>query len=183
MEFTETKLKGGFLVRLRSIEDHRGYFARAFCRDEFLAHGLNGNMIQLNVGFSHAKGTLRGLHYQEAPHQEAKIVRCSRGAIYDVMVDVRPESPTRGQWVAAELTPDNRSMLYVPEGFAHGYQTLVDDTEITYLASRSYVAAAATGVRFNDPAFAIEWPLPVAVVSDADRNWPDFEHRDVDVVS
>jgi dTDP-4-dehydrorhamnose 3,5-epimerase len=181
MEFRETRLKGAFLVGPTRIEDHRGYFARAFCREEFLAHGLNGNMIQSNVGFSHAKGTLRGLHYQNPPHQEAKFVRCTRGAIYDVMVDLRVDSPTRGQWVAAELTSDNGMMLYVPEGFAHGYQTLVDDTEMTYLTTRPYVAAAATGVRFDDPALAVEWPLPVAVISDADRNWPDFERRGVDV--
>ena len=182
MEFTETKLKGAFLVRLKSIEDHRGYFARAFCRDEFLAHGLNGNMIQLNVGFSHAKGTLRGLHYQQAPHQEAKFVRCTRGAIYDVIVDVRRDSPTGVSGSEPSSRADNGTMLYVPEGFAHGYQTLVDGTEMSYLTSTPYVASAAKGIRFNDPAFGIVWPLPIAVISDPDRSWPDFEDRDANAL-
>ena len=175
MEFTETRLKGAYLVRLKRIEDHRGFFARGFCRDEFASHGLNSNMMQLNVGFSHSKGTLRGLHYQEAPHAEAKFVRCTRGAIYDVIVDVREGSPTRGQWVGAELTADDGTMLYAPEGFAHGYQTLVDNAEMYYLTSAPYASKAAKGVRFDDPLLSIEWPLTVAVISDADRNWPDFQ--------
>jgi dTDP-4-dehydrorhamnose 3,5-epimerase len=174
MEFTETKLKGAYFVRQKRIEDQRGFFARGFCRDEFLAHGLNAGMMQLNVGFSHVKGTLRGVHYQEAPHQEAKFVRCTRGAVYDVIVDLRPDSPTVGQWIGAELTPDNGTMLYAPEGFAHGYQTLTDDAEIYYMTSAPYAATAAKGVRFDDPAFGIEWRLPVSMISDQDRNWPDY---------
>jgi dTDP-4-dehydrorhamnose 3,5-epimerase len=130
-------------------------------------------MVQLNVGFSHRKGTLRGLHYQVPPHQEAKLIRCTRGAVFDVIVDLRPDSPTRGQWIGAELSEENSLMLYAPEGFAHGYQTLVDNTETYYLTSASYAASAARGVRYNDPAFGISWPLPVSVVSDADRRWPD----------
>src|SRR5258706_4585800 len=126
MDFTPTNLPGAFLVSLRRIEAHRGFFARGWCRDEFAAHGLTANMVQLNVGFSHKKGTVRGLHYQTAPHEEAKFVRCTRGAIFDVIVDLRPGSPTRGQWLGAELTPGNALMLYAPEGFAHGYQTLAD---------------------------------------------------------
>ena len=174
MEFTETRLKGAYLVRVKRIEDHRGFFGRGFCRDEFVAHGLNGSMVQLNVGFSHTKGTLRGLHYQEAPHAEAKFMRCTRGAIFDVIVDIREESPTRGEWVGAELTADDGTMLYAPEGFLHGYQTLVDDVEMYYMTSSPYAPKAAKGFRFDDPAFAIEWPLPVGVISDVDRNWPDF---------
>jgi len=174
MEFTETRLKGAYLVRLKRIEDHRGFFARGFCRDQFLAHGLNANMLQLNIGFSHTKGTLRGLHFQEAPHAEAKFVRCTRGAIHDVIVDVRANSPTRGQWIGVELTADNGTMLYAPEGFAHGYQTFVDNSEMYYLTSAPYSSTASKGVRFDDPAFGIEWPLPVSVISDPDRTWPDY---------
>jgi dTDP-4-dehydrorhamnose 3,5-epimerase len=176
MEFTETKLKGAFLIGLTKIEDHRGFFARGWCRDEFANQGLTSNMVQLNIGFSHKKGTIRGLHYQLAPHQEAKLVRCTRGAILDVIVDLRPDSPTNRQWVGVELTALNSLMLYVPEGFAHGYQTLVDDTEMYYMTSCSYVPAAARGRRYNDPAFQISWPLPVTVISDADRNWTDYGH-------
>jgi dTDP-4-dehydrorhamnose 3,5-epimerase len=174
MEFTETALKGAFLVAFTKIEDHRGFFARAWCRDEFARHGLNPNMVQLNIGFSLKKGTVRGLHYQDPPHQEAKFVRCTRGAIFDVIVDLRPGSPTRGRWYGAELTPENALMLYVPEGFAHGYQTLTDDTEMYYLTSASYTASAARGLRYNEPAFGISWPLPVAAISDADAEWPDY---------
>ena len=174
MEFTETRLKGAYLVSLKRIEDHRGFFARGFCRTEFEQHGLNPNMLQLNVGFSHAKGTVRGIHYQEAPHQEAKFMRCTRGAIFDLVVDLRPESPTRGQWLGVELTAENGLMLYAPEGFAHGYQTLEDDTEMYYLTSAPYAASAAKGVRFDDPTLRIDWPMPVTVISDPDRGWPDY---------
>ena len=174
MEFTETRLKNAYLVRLKRIEDQRGYFARGFCRDEFQAHGLNPNLAQLNVAFSHAKGTVRGMHYQEAPHAEAKCIRCTRGAIFDVIVDLRPESATRGQWFGVELTADNGLMLYAPEGFAHGYQTLADDTEMYYLTSAPYAPSAARGVRFDDPALRIDWPMPATVVSEPDRGWPDF---------
>ena len=174
MEFTETTLRGSFLVGFNKIVDHRGFFARGWCRDEFASHGLNPNMAQLNIGFSHKKGTLRGLHYQDPPHQEAKFVRCTRGALFDVIVDLRPGSPTRGQWFGAELTDGNARMIYAPEGFAHGYQTLTDDTEMYYLTSAPYAAAAAHGVRYNEPAFGIAWPLPVAVISDVDASWPDY---------
>src|ERR1044071_3773799 len=133
MEFNETPLKGAFLVGMRPIVDDRGFFGRAFCRDEFEKHGLNPNAVQLNVGFSHKKGTLRGLHYQVAPHEEAKFVRCTRGRLFDVVVDLRSASPTRGKWFGAELSQENGLMMYLPEGFAHGYQTLLDDTEMYYL--------------------------------------------------
>jgi len=174
MDFLETTIPGAFLVTLKKITDDRGYFGRGFCRDEFKAHGLIGDMVQLNVGSSHKKGTLRGMHFQARPHQEAKFVRCTRGALYDVVVDLRHDSPTRLRWFGAELTADNGKMLYVPEGFAHGYQTLVDDTDMYYLTSATYAASAAGGVRHDDPAFGIRWPLPVSVISDADGRWPDY---------
>jgi dTDP-4-dehydrorhamnose 3,5-epimerase len=174
MNFTETRLAGAFLISLSKIEDHRGFFARGWCEDEFAKHGLTSNMVQLNVIFSHKKGTLRGLHYQIPPHQEAKLARCTRGALFDVIVDLRPDSPTRGQWFGAELTPENALMLLAPEGFAHGFQTLADDTEMYYLTSGFYAAAAARGVRYNEPAFGISWPLPVTAISDPDLKWPDF---------
>ena len=174
MEFTETRLKGAYSVRLKEIADNRGYFARGWCRDEFAQHGLKAEMVQLNVGFSHKKGTLRGLHYQEAPHAEAKFVRCTRGAIYDVIVDLREESPTHKQWLAFELTEDNGTMLYVPEGFAHGYQTLTDNADMYYMTSAMFARNSAGGVRFDDIAFNIQWPLPVSVISEADQKWPDY---------
>ena len=175
MEFTETPLKGACVVRLRKIEDDRGYFARAWCRDEFLQQGLNPAMVQLNVGFSHRRGTVRGMHYQLAPHAEAKFIRCTRGAIYDVIIDLREGSPTFGQWYGQELTPDNGLMVYAPEGFAHGYQTLQDDSEMYYFTSAAYAPATARGIRYDDPIVGIKWPLPVSLISNADRNWPGFE--------
>lgn len=174
MEFTETRLPGAFLVRVKRIEDPRGYFGRGWCRDEFAQHGLDPDMVQLNVGFSHRQGTLRGLHYQEPPHAEAKLVRCTRGAIYDVIVDLRPGSPTRGRWFGAELTADSGDMLYAPKGCAHGYQTLTDNADMYYMTSAVYAASAARGVRYNDPTLAIHWPLPVAVISERDQTWPDY---------
>ena len=175
MLFTATKLAGAFLVSLRKIEDDRGFFARGWCADELAKHGLAPNMAQLNISFSAKRGTIRGLHYQLPPHAEAKFVRCTRGAIFDVAVDLRRDSPTRGQWIGAELTADNGLMLYVPEGCAHGYLTLADDTEAYYLTSSPYAPGAARGARYNDPAFGIAWPEPVVVVSDADDRWPDYQ--------
>ncbi len=177
MEFTETALKGAFLVGLRRITDERGFFARGWCRDEFAAHGLNPNMVQLNTAASHRKGTLRGMHYQTAPHEEAKFVRCTRGALFDVIVDLRPGSPTHRHWFGAELSGDNGLMLYVPEGFAHGYETLTNDTEMYYLTAAAYAPGSARGVRYNDPGFGISWPLPVEVISEADASWPDYAKR------
>jgi len=174
MDFIETKLKGAFLIRLKKIEDDRGFFARGWCREEFVQHGLNPDMVQLNVGFSHKKGTLRGMHYQEKPSQEVKLIRCTRGAIFDVIIDLRPGSLTRKQWCGVELTAENTHMLYAPEGFAHGYQTLVDDTEMYYFTSAFYASSAARGVRYNDPTFCIQWPLPVTAISEADQKWPDY---------
>ena len=174
MEFIETGLKGAYQVRLKKIEDDRGHFARAWCREEFQQHGLIPNMVQLNVGFSHRQGTVRGMHYQLPPHAEAKFIRCTRGAIYDVIIDLRGGSSTFGKWHGLELTADNGLMLYAPEGFAHGYQTLQDNSEMYYMTSAPYAPAAARGVRHDDPAFAVKWPLAVGVISAADRAWPDF---------
>ncbi len=175
MIFSPTELKGAYLVGLQRIEDARGFFARGWCRKEFTEQGLNPDLAQLNLAFSHRRGTLRGLHFQVAPHAEAKLVRCTRGALYDVIIDLRPGSPTFRRWLGVELTADNRQMLYVPEGFAHGYQTLADETEMYYQTTEFYVPQAARGVRYNDPAFAVKWPLPVAVISEADQKWPDFQ--------
>jgi dTDP-4-dehydrorhamnose 3,5-epimerase len=174
MEFKPTKLQGAFLVSIRKIVDNRGFFGRAWCKDELGQHGLNPNMLQLNTALSHKKGTIRGMHYQEAPHAEAKFIRCTRGAIYDVIVDLRKDSPTFSQWVGVELTADNGDMLYAPEGFAHGYQTLEDDTEMYYLTTAAYAPSSARGLRFDDPKLAIDWPLPLSVISEADQKWPDF---------
>jgi dTDP-4-dehydrorhamnose 3,5-epimerase len=176
MEFTETALKGAYVIRLKKLEDDRGYFARAWCCDEFDRQGLNANMLQLNVGFSHSRGTLRGMHYQLAPHAEAKFIRCTRGSIYDVIVDLRMESPTFGHWHGQELTADSGMMLYAPEGFAHGYQTLQDDTEMYYFTTARYAPAAARGIRYDDSHLGIKWPLPVSLISEADRNWPGFQN-------
>lgn len=174
MEFTKTELKDAFLISPKKVNDHRGFFTRAWCREEFMSHGLNPDMTQLNVGFSHRAGTLRGMHFQAAPHAEAKFVRCTRGAIFDVIVDLRESSPNFGQWLGVELAADNCKMLYVPEGFAHGYQTLVDDAEMYYLTTCGFAPGSARGVRYDDPAFQIEWPLPVTAISAADQNWPDW---------
>ncbi len=174
MIFKETKLKGAFVIEIEKREDERGFFARIWCQQEFAEHGLNFSLAQANIGFSRKKGTLRGLHYQVAPHQEAKLVRCTAGAIYDVMIDLRPASLTYQQWFGIELTADNHRMLYVPEGFAHGYQTLADDTEVFYPVSQFYAPGAERGVRYNDPTFEIEWPLEVQVISEKDKNWPNY---------
>lgn len=174
MLFDECKLKGAFVIDPEKREDQRGFFARAWCRKEFEAHGLNSDCVQVNVGYNRTGGTLRGMHFQIAPHAEAKLVRCTRGAVYDVIIDLRPDSPTYREWVGVELTADNHRMLYVPEGFAHGYQTLTADTEISYQTSQFYHAEAARGVRHNDPAFGILWPRKVELISEADRSWPDF---------
>lgn len=174
MQFTQTNLTGVYVIKIKKLEDDRGYFGRSWCQAEFQEHGLNPSMVQMNTGFSHHRGTVRGMHYQLAPHAEAKFVRCTRGAIYDVVVDLRKASPTFGQWHGVELTADNGLMLYAPEGFAHGYQTLQNATEMYYMTSALYAPASARGVRHDDPAFGIRWPLPVSVISAADREWPAF---------
>ena len=175
MFFKETELKGVFVVEPEIIEDERGFFACSWSPVEFEKHGLNTRLVQCNISFNKKRGTLRGMHFQAKPHQEAKLVRCTRGGIYDVAVDLRPESPTRYRWVAAELTADNYQMLYIPEGFAHGYQTLVDNTEIFYQMSETYHPESARGLRYDDPVFGVKWPLPLSVISERDRSYADFE--------
>jgi dTDP-4-dehydrorhamnose 3,5-epimerase len=175
MRFIPTELAGAWLIELELRHDARGYFARTFCEQEFAGQGLVSRFVQCNVAWNKAAGTLRGLHYQAAPHAETKVVRCTRGALYDVIVDLRPGSPTRGKWVAVELAPMNGLMLYVPEGFAHGYQTLEPDTEVSYLMSALPVPEAERGLRWDDPALAIRWPLPSPILSDRDRSHPPFQ--------
>lgn len=170
MIFEELSLKGAYLIKPEKREDDRGFFARVFCSEEFSAHGLKTNPVQCNVSYNKKKGTLRGMHYQVAPHAEVKIVRCTAGEIIDAIIDLRPESATYRQWASVILSSENRFLLYVPEGFAHGYQTLTDDTEVFYQSTAPYCAEAERGVRWDDPAFAIEWPLPVAAISAKDRN-------------
>ena len=175
MNFAETKLRGAFVIDVERREDQRGFFARAWCQKEFEAHGLVNRFVQANIGFNYKKGTVRGMHFQMNPYQEVKLVRCTMGRVLDVIVDLRHESETYRQWIGVELTADNRKMLYIPEGCAHGYQTMVDNTEVVYDASKFYAPQYATGVLFNDPVFGIEWPLAVEVISDADRSWPAYQ--------
>jgi dTDP-4-dehydrorhamnose 3,5-epimerase len=174
MQFTETKLKGAFIIEPEKLEDDRGFFARSWCEREAAAYGLRPKWVQCNISFNKQKATLRGMHYQSAPFAEAKLVRCTMGAIYDVFIDLRPDSCTLKQWVAIELSAENRRMLYIPEEFAHGFLTLCDKTEIFYQMSQFHAPTHAGGVRWNDPAFAIEWPCDVRVISDKDRHYPDF---------
>lgn len=174
MVFIETKLKGAFIIELEYFEDERGFFARTFCQHEFEKFGLKTQFVQCNIVFNKHKGTLRGMHYQIKPYAEAKLVRCIRGAMYDVMLDLRPDSITFKQWVAVELTADNRRMVYVPEGFAHGAQSLRDDTEVFYQMSEFYYPECARGVRWDDPAFGIEWPITDLLLSIKDQNYQDF---------
>ncbi|MBA2380347.1 MAG: dTDP-4-dehydrorhamnose 3,5-epimerase [Blastocatellia bacterium] len=181
MIFTETKLAGAFVIDLDPIEDSRGFFARSWSEEEFVKHGLTTRNKQANVSFNRIKGTLRGMHRQAEPFAEVKLVRCTRGAIVDVIIDLRPDSPTYMQWTSVELTGENHRMLYVPENFAHGFQTLEDNTEVTYQVSEVYTPSAERGIRFDDPAFGIEWPLAVEVISDKDRTWADFKGEEVAV--
>ncbi len=174
MLFQRTQLHDAWLIRLELLGDARGAFARTFCEREFAVHGLETRFVQHSRSISATCGTLRGMHFQRAPHEEVKLVSCVKGAIWDVIIDLRPHSPTFRRWQGFELTADNRDQLYVPQGFAHGFQTLSDDTEVHYLISAFYEPHASAGVRYNDPAFGIEWPLPVSVIADKDRNWPDF---------
>ena len=174
MKFTETELKGAFVVEPERLEDERGFFARSWCLREFEAHGLNARLVQCDISFSKAKGTLRGMHYQLSPFQEAKLVRCTQGSIYDVIIDLRPGSPTFKKYFGCALTAENRRALYVPEGFGHGFVTLEDATEVFYQMSEFYSPEHARGVRWNDPAFGIPWPLTPTTMSEKDRTCPDF---------
>lgn len=175
MIFRETPIPGAFVVEPERIEDERGFFARTWCEREFREHGLDPRLAQCSVSFNRRAGTLRGMHYQAAPHGEAKLVRCTMGAIYDVVVDLRPDSPAFRRWTAVELSARNRRMLYIPQGLAHGFQTLEPDTEVFYQISEFYHPESARGVRWNDPAFGIEWPEAAErVLSDRDAGYPDF---------
>lgn len=171
MNFKETPLSGSYLIEPEQLADHRGFFARIWCESEVRAMGLNAEIAQSNLGFSKRKGTLRGLHFQRVPHAETKIIRCTRGAIYDVIVDLRPESSTYLKWFGAELSEDNFLMLYVPNGFAQGYLTLSDYSEIYYHTSERYHPESATGVRFDDPSIGIQWPGSIVAISDQDQSW------------
>jgi dTDP-4-dehydrorhamnose 3,5-epimerase len=175
MRFTETEVAGAYVVDLEPFEDDRGSFARVFCAEEFADHGLEPTIVQANLSRNRVAGTVRGMHFQSAPHAETKLVRCIRGALFDVVVDLRPDSPTYGRWAGRELTPANGRALYVPRGCAHGFQTLEDDTEAFYAASAAYAPDHEGGVHHADPAFGIEWPLPVASISPKDDAWPRFE--------
>jgi dTDP-4-dehydrorhamnose 3,5-epimerase len=172
MRFLPTRLAGAFVIELDPHRDERGFFARTFCVQEFEAHGLLGRVTQCSISVTQRRGTVRGLHYQRPPAGEVKLVRCIRGAIHDVIVDLRKDSPTYLKHLAMELSAENRRALYIPEMFAHGFQTLADDAEVLYQMSATYVPELATGVRCDDPALAIQWPLPVSLISDKDRTWP-----------
>jgi dTDP-4-dehydrorhamnose 3,5-epimerase len=171
LKFLPTPLAGAYLIEPERLEDERGFFARSFCREEFRKQGLKPAIAQCNVSWNRKRGTLRGLHYQAAPHEEAKVVRCTHGAVWDVIVDLREGSPTRLRWHALELNADNRLALYVPEGFAHGFQTLADDSEVLYQMSESYRPDLARGLRWDDPRLKIKWPLPDPILSERDRSY------------
>jgi dTDP-4-dehydrorhamnose 3,5-epimerase len=175
MIFTETKLKGAFVVEIKQLKDERGFFGRSWCQREMEEHGLNGNVVQTNTSLTFKKGTIRGMHYQKHPYEETKFMRCTKGAIYDVIIDLRKDSPTFMHWLGVELTEDNYKMLYVPEKFAHGFITLKDNSEVTYPVTQFYTPGAEAGIRYNDPAFNIQWPVPVEVVSEKDLSHPDFD--------
>ena len=175
MRFVETEIPGAYVVELDRHEDERGFFARVWCRDELAKAGLTADLAQCSISRTEKASTLRGMHFQRTPHEEAKLVRAVRGAIFDVIVDLRPDSETRGSWLGVTLDADSGRALYVPEGVAHGFQTLVDDTDIIYLISVPYAPEAASGVRWNDPAFGIDWPPAVQrTISERDRSWPDW---------
>ena len=171
MKFTETKLKGAFIIDLELKQDHRGFFARTFCGREFEAYNLKSTVAQCNLSFNYKEGTLRGMHYQIPPATETKLIRCTKGAIYDVIIDMRPGSPTYLQHIGVELTAENRRALYVPEMFAHGYQALADETEVIYQVSEYYTPNQERGLRYDDPSLGINWPLPISEISEKDTNW------------
>ncbi len=178
VKFLPTELEGAYLLELERREDERGFFARTWCRDELADHGLVTDLAQCSISRNAVAGTLRGMHFQTSPHEEAKLVRCTKGAVFDVIVDLRPGSPTHAEWLGVELDAERGTALYVPKGFAHGFQTLVDGAELLYMISDPYVPEASSGVRWDDPAFGIEWPpVDVRTLSDRDLSWPDVSHR------
>jgi dTDP-4-dehydrorhamnose 3,5-epimerase len=175
MKFVPLELEGAYLIELEPHQDDRGFFARTWCRDEFLAHGLDPDVAQCSTSRNTRAGTLRGMHFQRPPDAEAKVVRCTRGAIFDVIVDLRPGSPTQAVWFGAQLSEERGNAIYVPEGFAHGFQTLTDGAEVLYMISKPYAPASASGVRWDDPAFGIAWPpVEARTISERDRSWPDY---------
>ena len=177
MKFIETKLKGAFLIDPEFLDDERGFFARTWCRKEFEQYGLNSDWVQCNISYNKRKRTLRGMHYQVDPYAEAKLVRCTMGAIYDVIIDLRSDSKTYRQWIAAELSAENRKMIYIPQGFAHGFQTLADNSEIFYHMSAYYAPECARAVRWNDPQFKIHWPETERTMSEKDQKIEDFDPK------
>ncbi len=179
MRFYETKLPGAWLIEPEPLKDNRGHFMRTFCAREFADHGLDAAFPQHSLSFTKAKGSIRGMHFQRAPHTEVKLVSCAKGALWDVIIDLRADSPTHGEWQGFELSAENAHHLYVPAGFAHGFQTLTDDVEARYLISQFYVPGASSGVRYDDPAFAIPWPLPLASISEKDGAWPDYDGKGI----
>ena len=174
MIFKETNIKGSWIIIPEKQEDKRGFFSRTFCREDFNEHALNTTFVQCNTSFNKRKGTIRGMHYQTAPYEETKLVRCTRGTIYDVIIDLRPGSLTFKQWVGMELTQENLKSFYIPRGVAHGFQTLADNSEVFYQMSEFYHPECARSVRWNDPVFSIKWPVPVIIMSQKDSNHPDF---------
>lgn len=178
MKFIKTKLEGAYIIEIEKITDERGFLARSWCEKEFAKHGLNSKLLQCNISFNQKKGTLRGMHYQAKPYEETKLVRCTQGAIYDVIIDIRHDSPTFQQWLGIELTSENRQMLYIPEGFAHGFQTLVDNTEVFYQMSEFYSAESARGIRWDDPQIAIEWLITDnLIISEKDQSYEMFDPK------
>ena len=175
MIFNEIPLKGAFIIEIKKLSDERGFFGRSWCKKEMEEHGLNSDVVQSNTSFSKKQGTLRGMHYQKHPYEESKLIRCTRGAIYDVIVDLRKDSPTYLRWFGIELTEDNYKMLYIPEKFAHGFITLKENSEVTYLVTQFYTPGAEAGLKYNDPRLKIEWPQTVTVISEKDKNHPDFD--------
>ena len=174
MKFIETELKGAFIVEPERLTDERGFFARSWCKKEFEQHELLADLVQCNISFNRREGTLRGMHFQVAPHAESRLVRCTMGAIYDVIIDLRPNCPTFKRWISVELTAENRKMLFIPEGFGHGFITLTDNTEVFYQMSAFYAPECVSGVRWNDPTFDIDWPAEVKVISEKDMQYPDY---------
>jgi dTDP-4-dehydrorhamnose 3,5-epimerase len=177
VKFFKTKINGVFLIGPDLIVDERGFFARTWCKDEFLAAGLNPELVQCNISFNKKRGTIRGMHYQAEPFSEAKLIRCTMGSIYDVALDLRPLSPTYKQWISFDLNASNHQMVFIPEGVSHGFQTLTDHTEVFYQMSEKYHPESARGARWDDPAFGIKWPLPVSGISEKDKSYPLMEER------
>ncbi len=175
MIFTETKFKGVYIIEIEKIEDERGFFSRLWCQREFSQRGLNANFVQGNLAYNHKKATVRGMHYQTPPYQEVKLIRCTKGSLYDVIIDLRPNSETYLQWFSIILSDSDYKQLYIPEGFAHGYQTLTDNVEMRYGVTQFYTPEAERGIRWNDPLFKIDWPYKDnIIISEKDKNWPDF---------